>query len=188
MEFITEDVLQTTEEYWNLPSKSIYHECISLIISQRIAFKDSRRIRKSLYEKIGDSEFTYHNLRSFSETELYNLGVTVSVQNVIFSIPEDITDFDDLKEIRGIGDWTVNALKIKCTDEDIFLSEDLWIRKHIRLLLDLESTPTIAMVKRYISEHVPYNRSILTKFLWRLKHVSIKKLKTGIQLTKEDFI
>lgn len=188
MEYITEEVLISTQQYWYLETKSIYHECVSLIISQKISFKESRRIRSILYQKIGEYEFTFDNLRTFSETELSEFGLNSKMQSIIMSIPENITNIDELKNLYGVGIWTVNALKIKFTDEDIFLSEDLWIRKHIKLLLELDYTPTITEVKHYSDKHIPINKSIITLFLWRLKHTSVGRLIKGEQLNKDDFI
>lgn len=190
MELITEELLLETQDYWNIPSKSLYHEAVSLIISQKISFTKSRQIRSKLYELLGSDEITYDNLREVLEIDLFRTGLDLKKLDIIFQIPSEF-DIDDLSEINGIGIWTINALKIKVypeKNESIFLCEDMWIRKHIGLLLDLNSTPSTIDVKKYISSHVPQNRSWLSRFLWRLKHTSIQKIKEGKQLTRDDFV
>ncbi len=55
MNLINEQILTSTEQYWNIHRhKKIFHQTISLIISQKISFATGRQIRKQLYEKLSN--------------------------------------------------------------------------------------------------------------------------------------
>ena len=187
MELITEEILFETEEYWNLHSRSLYHELISAIISQRISFNESRHIRSKLYNTIQSGEITFDHIQELGYDGLINLGIDSKKACTILTIPDEI-NIDELIHISGIGKWTIKALKIKCSDEDVFLSEDYWIRKHMKIILNLKHIPTIKEVDEYIESNVLYDRSIYTKFLWRLKHTAWDKIKNGKLLTRTDFV
>jgi hypothetical protein len=49
MEEKFQEYMEKTREYWSLKEKSLFHNLISLITSQKIKFSQSREIRKKLY-------------------------------------------------------------------------------------------------------------------------------------------
>lgn len=186
---ITEDLLLETEQYWNLKPKSWYHETVSTIISQRVPFIKSRGIRSKLFEKIEPSnEFTFEDIQLLGVDGLMEVGISEKYAEVILNVPENIDSLDELIEISGIGPWTVKAVKLKCSDEDIFLSEDYWIRKHIGIIMKMSGVPTTKQVNDYIEKNMPHDRSIYSKFLWRLKHSAWPKIRRGSKLDRSDFV
>ena len=187
MDKITTELLIETREFWDLPPKTLYHELISIIISQRIRFTHSRSIRKKLYQLIESYEITYPLLQNLSDGKLLEIGLTADKIEIIRHIPEDIT-IENLANYAGIGEWTINALKLKIDPylySDVFLYEDLWIRKHIAGLMYMNQTPSTARSKKI---EIPNNRSHISRFLWRLKHEADHKILNNHKLTKEDFI
>ena len=45
--------IKYSEDYWKLPFKTVYHHTISQIVTQKIRFEMSRKIRSNLYKLLG---------------------------------------------------------------------------------------------------------------------------------------
>jgi 3-methyladenine DNA glycosylase/8-oxoguanine DNA glycosylase len=182
---INEELLEKTRPFYFYESKGLYHELISLIISQRISFKKSRDIRMKIYEKIGSYVFTKDKLFSIN---LIETGLDVDKIHLIRNINENVS-FNDLKAIPGIGIWTIKSLKAKLLlDDDIFLSEDFYIRTHLKILFKLDKVPIISEANKLIKGRWEGYKTHVSLFLWRLRHESTDKLIQNQELTQQDFI
>lgn len=184
------EMLQQTQEFWDLESRGIYHEIVSLIISQRIAFSQSRKIRSSIYKKIDSNTMTYDKISSLSGNELKLCGLDNSKISVIRSITNDVSK-EQFMEISGIGNWTYKAFLIQTEaneNPDILLVEDLWIRNHLVTLYDLNPKITAKQVEILFGDHWTGYKTAVTKFLWRLSKTGLLNLKKGLTPTKNDFI
>ena len=181
---ITPYVLQYTQEFWNLPSRGLYHELISAIISQKISFNQSRMIRSRLYNLINSDTFTFENIQMLSYELMLQSGLDINKINLIKSITEN----HDIMNTTGIGIWTINTIKIRCYPEyypDILLVEDLWIRNHLERIFNTKLT--ISSAKIYQNQWPGYS-TYISKFLWRITKEGIQRLLNGQVLTKQDFI
>lgn len=187
---IDSDVLQQTKQFWDLDSRGIYHEIVSLIISQRIAFSQSRKIRSSIYKRIGDSVLTYDKLSSISDNDLLLCGLDEHKLSIIRSISGNVSK-EQFTEISGIGNWTYKAFLIQTEpndNPDILLVEDLWIRNHLATLYDLNPKITPKQAEMLFNDHWIGYKTSVTKFLWRLSKNGVLKLKHGLTLSKPDFV
>ncbi len=80
---------------------------------------------------------------------------------------ETISEIKDLKNIKGIGDWTVQTVLLtSMMDWDIFPERDVFLRKKIQKLYSLSKRPTEKEVKIMSEKWKPY-RSIVTWYMWR---------------------
>jgi 3-methyladenine DNA glycosylase/8-oxoguanine DNA glycosylase len=192
---ITNDLLKSTEKYVKLKKYSMFHQTISLIISQKISFKKSRSIRSKIFEKIyPDNEFTIENIKLI-KGEIANFGIEKTqldtINNILEIYKPDINDtkwIEDIKNIKGIGIWTIKCLKIMFdVDNDIFLSEDYWIRSRLSELYNVDYIFSIKECNE-ISKQWIGNRTIVSKFLWRIKPEGIIALKNKYTLTQEHFL
>jgi DNA-3-methyladenine glycosylase II len=79
---------------------------------------------------------------------------------------DDLTIRNQLKKIRGIGDWTVDMyLMIALQRPDIFPSRDLAVAIAVKNLKKLSQKPTLAQLAIVAKNWQPY-RSTATQILW----------------------
>jgi len=190
-------ILNNTKQYWDIHHKwSIFHQLISLIISQRIRFSLGRQIRQNLYKYLnlpfGNSLIPLQ-IRALSDIDYKNIKMPVDkikiIHNVLDAITDDEWDQDfellitKLEKINGIGSWTISALKIMFYADkypNILLVSDYWIKSRLS-----ELKPEF---KNYINAHNQINLSNISKFLWRIKPIGIQKLNNNIEISNEDFL
>lgn len=175
---------------------NIFHQTISLLLSQKISFYQSRKIRQSLFALIApDIAYTKVNISKLTNKQLLNIGVSEQKYEIIqqiINIQCDLLNYsewiDQLKSIKGIGLWTIKCLKIIFNiDDNIFLSEDLWIRKRLSELIDSDKSLTIAESNK-ISQKFNNYKTLVSKLLWRIKPEGIIAIKNNQQLNGNHFI
>ena len=184
--------INKTKEFYQQPSKSLFHNTISLIISQKISFSKSRTIRKKIYEEFTSSEMTYDNIKNLSKKQLLDFGLQEFqydiIQRIINLGPNLV--YDDIIKVKGIGEWTKKSLLLYAGNDDILLVEDYWIRQRIKNLFDLKTVPdkitAMSLINNIIKNKI--SKSLMTKFLWRIKPESVDKIKNDVELDKNDFI
>jgi 3-methyladenine DNA glycosylase/8-oxoguanine DNA glycosylase len=195
MNLITHDIIEKTKIFWQIKQYSIYHNTISLIISQKVSFQIGRKIRQKLFDLVKENEFTKENIGVLTNTQLVDIGLCMPKINTIHEISKYtkvIIDndkyLDNIFKIKGIGIWTIKCLKIlNLESSNIFLSEDLWIRKRVSELTKSKITLTQKQCDNVIFD-LQINKSILTKFLWRITPNGIIALQNNIELTKDHFL
>lgn len=187
---ISIQLLQVTQDFWDIEFRGAYHEIVSLVISQRITFKRSRKIRSNLYSKIGSNVMTYDQISNLTDDDLEDTGLDNKKIAIIRSISKDVTK-EQFENIAGIGDWTIKSFLIQTEPNeyhDILLVEDLWIRSHLATLFDLNPKMTTKQAELlFQNEWVGYKTAV-TKFLWRLSKCGALRLKNGCTLDRGDFI
>jgi 3-methyladenine DNA glycosylase/8-oxoguanine DNA glycosylase len=200
MEYLTNDILTKTKQYWNIhQTKNIFHQTVSLVISQKISFAKSRRARQILYDLIKpDQEFTSKNLSKIDKSQWLKIGIAesqyASIQNLI-KLDQNNYDnkewIEQISKIKGIGPWTIKGLKIMFNIEpDLFLFEDYWIRSRMTELVSTEIKPICMSSSNanILSSHWKGYRTLVSLFFWRIKPEGISALKNGIPLTQDYFI
>lgn len=192
-------IIDKTKEYYNIPSKSLFHNTISLVISQKIAFGKGRAIRIKIYDKIGSYEMSYDNMKDFTKEDLASFGLeSFQIETIqrVMALPQPLVYNDVINKVKGIGEWTKKALELYEGNKDnILLVEDYWIRKRVRDLFDLSKIPTVKEAEKLL-DGICKNKSNVSKFLWRIKPEAIKKIRgnmcsdkcNSIALDKNDFI
>lgn len=185
----TDQLLFNTKQFWDITPKTNYHELVSIIISQQISFKNSRKIRSNIFTMYKTDILVpemFHN----PDNMILLSGLPLNKLEIIRRIPYDInlTTIDDLKKIKGIGIWTIKAFLLKCFSSEfnnIILCEDKWIQKNIGIIFGIDKTQRNVniIVEQY------NNKSDICKFLWRLNENGAKKLNNhDLNLTREDFV
>lgn len=181
------------EENGYLPSPvSLYHASISLVLSQKISFRKSRLIRSKLYSHLGKSVFLPEDTINIEKGFYREIGIEDHIGKLIRKITrlaqkEKLT-FETLAELKGIGDWTIKGAKIMTYTEEpnIFLFEDGYIRKILTSLYELDTKLTLSQARKY-GKRWSGNETLVSRFLWRLKEDSVKKIFRSQDLTREDF-
>lgn len=189
--------MEMTFNYWNLQPRGLYHDTISLILSQKVRFHQGRKIRSELYKLLGTSIIDYDNLRTINQDKLLSLGINPNTLNTIYSIPKIIyTDLtveifinyiNIISQIRGIGPWTIDSLKVIYYYDNIYLTKDKYINKNLSKLLDLQNL-TDSEIKYLWETYFSFGKRNMCLFFWRIKTNSINKIKNFQLLDSEDFI
>lgn len=185
------NISKETELYWRQPERSLIHNAISCVISMRIPFKKSREIRQKIYTSIGKEgkvEITRDNFK-FKDKTLLSYGLSNEQIRIIREIlNNDIKTIKDLTKIKGIGIWTVKAIKILMNvDPDISLEQDYYIRNNLTLLYGYKKVMTETEARK-ILQTWRGNRTQISYMLWRLKPEGIMKIFEEQKLDKYDFI
>jgi 3-methyladenine DNA glycosylase/8-oxoguanine DNA glycosylase len=196
MNLLTDELLNKTKEYYKLKEYPIFHQVISLIISQKISFSQGRLIRKNIFNHINEEFFTKNNLEKINPDQFTKFGLDDAkikiISNIINIEYKNNEDFiTKISNIKGIGPWTIKSLKIMFDlkfdpSENEFLFEDLWIRKRVSELLKIEKVITQSECKN-ISNCIK-NKRIKSIFFWRIKPEGIKKILKNENLKREDFV
>lgn len=177
------ELIIKTIEYWNLPSKTLFHHAISQFLTQKIRFETSRKIRKGLYEILGDP-YDANKLEKITPVERNRLCLTEKQLLTMYEIKKACLDDDPITKlsgIPGIGSWTIDSIKLMMNlDPDISLLSDSWIRSRIS---EYTSTDPYIFMDQYKG-----NRSIVSKFFWRIKPSGVIKLKRKVELIRDDFV
>jgi DNA-3-methyladenine glycosylase II len=196
---IMRNIAATPKEYYSIPQKTMYHNAVSLVVSQRISFKASRQIRKKLYEKHGVQTDENIKQTNYDPTIIQNLDLTEigiggkmaeSIMEITsLAIKKSNADIEltDISSIKGIGPWTINAIKIlHQMDTNIFLSEDSWIRKRLSQIMGLPTVLTKNQLDKFTEnwEH----KTQISLFLWRLQNSGVDKMIRCKSLTRDDFV
>lgn len=194
MDKITEEILENTKSYYELKKYSIFHQAISLIISQKITFLLGKTIRKKMFDElslIGENQFTKENILLFDDDKLKSFGLDIlkikTLKHVCdLDYVDDLDFINKIEKIKGIGVWTIKSLMIMADIGNEFLSEDLWIRKRVSELLESNKTITITECDKLVSNIK--NKRVLSRFFWRIKPEGIQKILHNKELDKNDFV
>ena len=160
---------------WECPigqqSKTIYELFIGAIIGQKIRFFQAKNIRQKLYTHL--KEITPSNLEKTSDQDLQKMGLSTSQISIIRqfhshyllkfpSSSDQLKQFClECKQVKGIGDWTVNNVLIMSgLDLDIFLTGDKFIQRKFDKFYPNQNINNVQL------KWAPY-RSVAMWFLWR---------------------
>lgn len=191
------DHLKSTIDFWNLKPRGLFHETVSLIISQKIRLSLSRKIRADLYKILGTNILTFDNIRLVPYERLISIGFTEKLIETIYCVPRAIDDslltidyFElylmELLKIKGVGPWTINGIKVMYNYKNTYLCNDKYINKNVSLLFekDLDEIDIEEIWEDCFHE----NKRNMCMFFWRIKTTSLVKIRYGHQLTRDDFI
>lgn len=125
------------------PPRGLFSWLIGGIIGQKISFKKARMTRMKLYNKVGNINFQLEDLQKLTSDDWDSLGIEnfqlEIIQKVIQATQKKklsliLNDVDDWIKIKGIGEWTLNNIKIMYSATslkqlpDILLTNDLVVK------------------------------------------------------------
>ncbi|MEI6748379.1 MAG: DNA-3-methyladenine glycosylase 2 family protein [Bacteroidota bacterium] len=116
--------------------------------------------------KLSDNEMRHCQISKQKSTYLRELSLTIIDRKIeldrFSGLPVDEVR-QQLKCIKGIGDWTVDIYMMFCLQaKDIFSSGDVAV---INTVKELTNAGSKAEIVAYVSKWKPY-RSLATHFLW----------------------
>ena|SRR3989338_4927616 len=184
--------MDATTDFWSIPTKSLFHNLISLLVSQRIRFAKSREIRKQLYGLNDNfSEYDSSKLSMVSRDQYRDLGLTDNLISAIFEVisleQANNLNLNTISDLKQVGPWTVKALRIlNYNSDDDFLFEDYWIRQRVSELFGFKTVITSAVCADLVNHWK--NKSNMSRFFWRIKDTGISKIKSDRLLDRNDFV
>lgn len=182
-------IAEATKHWWQLPHRPIFHHLISLICSQEVKFAQGRKIRQAFYKFSPEGIISRQLIQSLTDDQLASTKLAKSrckVVRKLADIPEG--NIEEYQQVDGVGPWTIKGLKILAgLDQKIILFEDKWIRQRLSELVDHDKILPERVVKDIFS-HWPGNESMMSYFFWRIQPSGIRKLKSGENLIRDDFV
>lgn len=193
MEEVIKQCMKKTKKFWKIKDKTLYHNTISLITAQKIAFSKSREIRKNLYAlNDNNDEYDYNLFNTFTKDQFKNCGIENDnlidcILNVTkLAIKNDLT-VDNIAKLKCIGDWTIKSLKIlNKLDDELFLFEDYWIRQRLSELLQSKTILSQQECKKLTKTWT--DKSKISRFLWRINKNGTHKIINNANLERTDFV
>lgn len=192
MEEVLNKYMNVTKEYWTLKPKTLFHNAISLLTSQKIKFSESRAIRKKLYElNENREEYCPKIFSNLKFDNFKNCGLEDNIINSMFEVigleKSNNLTIENLQKIKGVGPWTIKSLKImNDLDDNVFLFEDYWIRQRLTEIAKSYKILTQSECKKYVINYK--NLSDVSRFLWRINKSGTRKILNNQELCKEDFV
>lgn len=153
----------------NAPSRSLTCLIIGSIVGQKISFARARKIRGKIYTQLGTNfnvndieqldvdSWKSFGLEDFQIKTIHNLIAFHNSKDSLINI-EDINQIDTLKEIKGIGNWTIDNIKIMYdvhnyqTVPDIILVDDYIICKSLDTLYGKHNIHTIKKLHQLLTD------------------------------------
>jgi AraC family transcriptional regulator of adaptative response / DNA-3-methyladenine glycosylase II len=159
-----------------------FEACVRAIVGQQISVKGATTIlgriaRESGMEAPGFNEWSishvFPSAEALADAKLTNAGLPASRRATIRELARRVAEDDRLliaedsasrlREIRGIGDWTVSYLRLRgFGDPDVFLSGDLGVR---RALATNGQLPKSTELEKLAERWRPW-RSYAVLYLW----------------------
>jgi 3-methyladenine DNA glycosylase/8-oxoguanine DNA glycosylase len=198
IDYNLDSIIEETKEWWLLPSKTFFHHAIAQYITQMISFKQSRVIRRKLYEFLGDP-YNKNLFDSIPYNKLLNIGINndqiIKLREISHNIIETDSHQDNLLRlsyILGIGPWTIKSIQLMLRSEgyeSMILFEDAYIRNRLKELCEKDNiTPSLA--NKLIQQLANNSKNVgaYSLFLWRITPEGIQNLKLQKRLQETDFI
>jgi DNA-3-methyladenine glycosylase II len=167
------------------PHRNYYQALVGEIIGQQLSVKAAAAIRKRFEDLFGGEFPEPASILERSVDELKSVGLSRPKANYICDLAQHIVDgrvkfghFDDLgndeiiaelREVKGIGEWTAHMFLMFCMGRaDVLASGDLGIRNAVQKLYNLKSVPSPDQVKHVATKNHwhPYE-TIACWYLWR---------------------
>lgn len=168
-------ILQVGECKIGKNKQNIFPYLIGLIVGQKIRFSKAQDIRSKLYTEAKSYNFTPQDIINLTEIQWNKISVEPHIKETIITTTkyfidqnigtDNVTkdDIIDLKQIKGIGDWTVSTLLIEYgLDLNLFPLGDKHVNKQIIKLYDI----TQKEISQFVRKWNPY-KSIAFWYLWK---------------------
>ena len=166
------------------PERDIFTALVRAIISQQISTGAARSIYKRLCDRVGGEKKLRLGLTVLDPQELRAVGVSPQKARYLIDLATKVSDgtvvlnglselsneqiIENLTQVKGIGDWTVQMLLIFSLGRlDVFPGGDLGIRTAIQQLYRRRTLPTKPThLRKYEKLWQPY-ASIASWYCWR---------------------
>lgn len=190
-------LLQHTDPSWLPPVRPAYHTWVSLILSQRISFAQSRAIRSRLYARWPDATFTPERVLGMSDTDWVEAQVLDDQRTKIVAFtrwaiehPDELMDADRVcTQVPGIGEWSRKSFLVDTVAAaDVFMHDDKYLQLNLQAIAEATTVPTSAQAMQWATACVPRDQhTLLTRVLRRLKKTSTGKVVRQESLNAQDF-
>jgi DNA-3-methyladenine glycosylase II len=152
-------------------SGSVFHDLMSVVIEQQIHYRSTKKTFERLLNQVEISELTPDNFHLLEEIGFGNARLSENKFHTMNEVIELFTGKeinwdelsndeikDQLKQIKGIGPKTIDALLIYTFQrDDVFIHDDYHIQKIIPSLYGLDADKKLtAKIKELSKNWSPY--------------------------------
>jgi len=168
------------------PHNNYYQELVESIVSQQLSVKAAATILKRFVALFPETTFPspeqilQNDIETFRSvglsrqkaTYIQDLAVKVIEGTVQFNHLDGLSNEDviaELRQIKGVGVWTVHMFLIFCMGRlDVLPTGDLGIKNGIQKLYELEERPSAETIEAIAHEHGwhPYE-SVASWYVWQ---------------------
>lgn len=163
---------------WKTQStNNVFNDLLSCVIEQQIIYRSTKKIFANALDKSGLKELTLKNFETFEKEGLATLKLSAqkfeTINNVVNFFTSNNVNFNaltekeirtTLKQIKGVGEWSINMILIYTLGyKNVFDSSDYHIKKAMKMNFNFEKPSEI---KKFAEVWSPY-KSIAFRLLVR---------------------
>lgn len=179
----SDPVLRKIIEVIDLPehpkTNPFFHDLMACIIEQQIPYRSTKNIFERLLIKSDINTLTPENFEVFEKKALKDLKLSenkwATIERILehwSSMPKDWNTLKDdavrktLKQIKGIGPWTMDMLLLYTLNRpDVFPADDYHLKQLMPDLYDLDSKSRLKAQMKDVAEHWSPQRSLAVRYL-----------------------
>jgi len=157
----------------------VFQDLMSCIIEQQIHYRSSKKTFQRVLERAGIERITPENFSVVEERGLEKIKLSMSKYETLGRIVDffqaqqlDWKNMENeevrktLKQIKGVGVWTIDMLLLYTLERpDIFPADDYHLKKIMLQLYDIDSTSRVKAQMKNIAERWSPYRSYGVKYL-----------------------
>jgi 3-methyladenine DNA glycosylase/8-oxoguanine DNA glycosylase len=146
---------------FHVDDRGYYHHIMSLIISQRIRFRQGQKIRSKIYELQGRNDLL--KITELTNTDRATVGLGDNKWATIIAFHNG----GDVQSIKGIGPWTIQCAKIMAGDYSVgFIATDLAVRKWVSAAMNADSVLSERSIISLVSKLDKIEAGMLFSKIW----------------------
>ena len=188
IDFLSKDkLLKDLIDKYNKPifikNENYFNALVKSIIYQQISGKAAKSIYDRFQNLLQDKGYNPESVLALQDSQLREAGLSkqkvsyikniaeyfhAKTKNIDFALLSDKEVRDELIQIKGIGQWTIDMfLMFTLFRTDIMPVSDLGIKKGFQKLFNLKDLPsTEVMLKK--SEKWSPHRTVACMYLWKI--------------------
>tara|TARA_B100002051_G_C16599422_1_gene567163 strand:+ start:67 stop:684 length:618 start_codon:yes stop_codon:yes gene_type:complete len=188
IDFLSKDkLLKDLIDKYNKPifikNENYFNALVKSIIYQQISGKAAKSIYDRFQNLLQDKGYNPESVLALQDSQLREAGLSkqkvsyikniaeyfhTKTKNIDFALLSDREVRDELIQIKGIGQWTIDMfLMFTLSRTDIMPVSDLGIKKGFQKLFNLKDLPsTEVMLKK--SEKWSPHRTVACMYLWKI--------------------
>jgi DNA-3-methyladenine glycosylase II len=172
---------------------NVFHDLMSCIIEQQIHYRSTKKTFQKIMDAASLKKLSVQNFSILEEKGLQNVKLSRQKYETILSLVDffeqhdiDWQQQDDkevrkiLSQIKGIGTWTIDMILLYTLErQNIFPAEDYHLRLIMTKLYDIDTSVSVKIQSKEISEHWSPYKSMAVRYLLAWK--KIQKIQQNVK-------
>ena len=166
-----------------IKNENYFNALVKSIIYQQISGKAAKSIYDRFQNLFQDKGYSPGSVLALQDSQLRETGLSkqkvsyikniaeyfhTKTKNIDFALLSDKEVRDELIQIKGIGQWTIDMfLMFTLFRTDVMPASDLGIKKGFQKLFNLKDLPSTEVMLKKSEKWRPY-RTIACMYLWKI--------------------